>query len=207
MSWRSGCYCPIPVENPGDAPSNLRQFVRGFIGLQNHGASDRVEFGRITVQDLSGEAGAFSVKGKGPHVVEYRSTDSAGNVEPLQRSEFSIGELPLVGSGKPPHSCSIALQIGSTEEKTCSYVAADSFGDYDAQTTSTWSIRITRGRSSWLVAGHASAPSLPVDGAFSAVPGDRVTVTLGPDLTSSRDNNVVADGTVGTITVGDVDHR
>jgi len=204
VSWRSGCYCPIPVENPGDAPSDLRQFARGFIGLQNHGATDVVEFGRVTVQDLSGETGAFLIRERGPHVVEYRSTDSSGNVEPVQRSEISVGELPAMKSAPPPRGCSIDLQVGSTDEQRCTYVAAGRFADYDAQTSSVWSIRITRGRSSWLVAGHASAPSLPVGGTFATVPGDRVTVTLGPDLSSPRDNNVTADAAVGRITVGEV---
>jgi hypothetical protein len=202
VSWRSGCYCGVPVENPGDAPSDLRRFARGFIGLQNHGSGDTVEFGRITVQDLSGATGAFPVAGKGRHVVEYRSTDAAGNVEPLQRTELTIGSLP-VGGSVTPRSCSIALQAGSQERQSCTYVAAGTFGEYDARTTSVWSIRITRGRSSWLVAGHASAPSRPVGGIFPTVPGDRVTVTLGPDLASPRDDNVAADGAVGSITAGD----
>jgi len=207
LSWRSGCYCPVPFENPGDAPSDLRQFARGFFGLQNHGTTDVVEFGRITVQDLSGTTGAFLVAGKGPHVVEYRSTDAAGNVERVQRTQLSIGELPAVGASPPPRGCTLAPQAGTTERKSCSYVATGDFSDYDAQTASVWSVRITRGRSSWLVAGHSTAPALPVDGFFATVPGDRITVTLGPDLVSSRDNNVTADGTLGSITVGDVGYR
>ncbi|WP_228760005.1 ThuA domain-containing protein [Pseudactinotalea sp. HY158] len=37
----------------GDPPTDLRQFERGFIGLQNHSNSDRMEFRNIRVQDLS----------------------------------------------------------------------------------------------------------------------------------------------------------
>jgi hypothetical protein len=206
VSWRSGCYCGVPVENPGDAPSELRRFARGFFGLQNHGGSDVVEYGRITVQDLSGESGAFRVRGKGPHVVEFRSTDAVGNLEPVQRTSFSLGELPVVGTSHP-RGCSIAFQAGSTDRQSCSYVATEDFADFDAQTTSVWSIRITRGRSSWLVAGHFSAPSRPISGFFGTVPGDRVTVSLGPDLNSSRDDNVVLDGAIGSVTVGDVGYQ
>ena len=37
----------------GDPPTDLRQFASGFIGLQNHGDSDLMEFRNIRVQDLS----------------------------------------------------------------------------------------------------------------------------------------------------------
>lgn len=37
----------------GDPPTDLRQFDSGFIGLQNHGDSDLIEFRNIRVQDLS----------------------------------------------------------------------------------------------------------------------------------------------------------
>ena len=36
----------------GDPPTDLRQFDRGFIGLQNHGTNDLIEFRDIRVQDL-----------------------------------------------------------------------------------------------------------------------------------------------------------
>jgi hypothetical protein len=84
LGWRSGCYCGAPAEEPGDPPSDERQFARGYFGLQNHSGSDVVEYGRVTVQDLSGAAGTFTVRGAGRHIVEFQSTDRAGNVEPLQ---------------------------------------------------------------------------------------------------------------------------
>jgi hypothetical protein len=76
-------------------------------------------------------------------------------------------------------------------------------GRYDARTASVWSIRLTRGRASWLVATHSSAPALPTSGTFATLPGDEVTVTFGPDLTSPRDDNIAIDAGAGTMTVGD----
>jgi hypothetical protein len=37
---------------PSDPPTDLRQFARGFIGLQNHGGGDVMEFRDIRVQEL-----------------------------------------------------------------------------------------------------------------------------------------------------------
>ncbi|GHH65182.1 ThuA domain-containing protein [Promicromonospora soli] len=37
---------------PGDPPTDLRQFLSGFVGLQNHGSSDLIEFRNIRVRDL-----------------------------------------------------------------------------------------------------------------------------------------------------------
>jgi glucose/arabinose dehydrogenase/type 1 glutamine amidotransferase len=36
----------------GDPPTDLRQFVSGFVGLQNHGNNDLIEFRNIRVRDL-----------------------------------------------------------------------------------------------------------------------------------------------------------
>jgi hypothetical protein len=36
----------------GDPPTDLRQFLSGFIGLQNHGTNDLVDFRDIRVRDL-----------------------------------------------------------------------------------------------------------------------------------------------------------
>lgn len=205
LGWRSTCYCAVPAEHPGDAPSDLRRFASGYLGLQNHGAADLVEFGRVTVQDLSGAAGAFTVGGTGAHVVEFRSTDRAGNVEPVQRVRFVVGGGAVTELGPPGPGCDLGPQAGSTTRQTCRYVATSALGRYDARTTTVWSIRVTRGRSSWLVAAHPSAPALPVSGTFPTQRGDQVTVTLGPDLTSSRDNNVVVSGGLGSIHVADAE--
>jgi hypothetical protein len=202
LGWRSGCYCGAPLEGPADAPSDLRQLARGYFGLQNHSTSDVVEYGRVTAQDLSGEAGAFTVTGAGGHVVEVRSTDRAGNVEPTQQLRFTIGGA----SGfllAQPHGCSLGSDAPATAQTTCSYVATSALGQYDAQTSTVWSIRVRRGRASWLAAVHPSAPSLSTSGTFPTQPGDRVTVTFGPDLTTPRDDNIALAGAVGSISVGD----
>ena len=36
----------------GDPPTDLRQFLRGYIGLQNHSDADAMEFRNIRVRDL-----------------------------------------------------------------------------------------------------------------------------------------------------------
>ena len=36
----------------GDPPTDLRQFLSGFVGLQNHGSSDVIEFRNIRVRQL-----------------------------------------------------------------------------------------------------------------------------------------------------------
>ena len=83
----------------GDAPTQARQFASGYIGLQNHGASDRVRYRNVRVTDLSPGARAgnqpFTVSGLGNHTVEFRSIDWAGNVEEKQATTFRIGQLPL----------------------------------------------------------------------------------------------------------------
>jgi hypothetical protein len=37
----------------GDPPTDLRQFLSGFIGLQNHGNSDLMEFRNVRVRNLN----------------------------------------------------------------------------------------------------------------------------------------------------------
>ncbi|WP_222720941.1 DUF1080 domain-containing protein [Actinomadura sp. HBU206391] len=41
----------------GDPPTDLRQFASGFIGLQNHGNSDLIEFRDVRVRDLAEDTG------------------------------------------------------------------------------------------------------------------------------------------------------
>ena len=36
----------------GDPPTDLRQFISGFIGLQNHGTNDVIDFRNIRVREL-----------------------------------------------------------------------------------------------------------------------------------------------------------
>ena len=71
----------------GDPGTDARQFARGYFGIQNHGpAVDLMQFRNIRVQDLS----PISVTKSGTHTVEYRSTDSAGNVETPKSVTFTI---------------------------------------------------------------------------------------------------------------------
>ena len=79
---------------PGDPSTSARQFARGYIGLQNHGGVDVIDFRNVRVQSLDEGAvqGPFTVEGDGEHTVEYRSTDNAGNVEDIQDVTFTIGE-------------------------------------------------------------------------------------------------------------------
>jgi hypothetical protein len=99
----------IESSRPGDPPTDLRQVAQGYIGLQNHGGEDAMEYRNIRVEDLSADApgrnptGPFEVGGQGPHTVEFRSVDAAGNVEAKQVAEFQIGDTaPPSGSGDPP---------------------------------------------------------------------------------------------------------
>jgi hypothetical protein len=210
LSWRSGCYCGLPVESPGDPPSDLRQFAEGYFGLQNHGDTDVVEYGPVIVRDLSGTDGAFAITGDGSHVVQFRSIDEAGNVEPIQSVKFTIGSHPALETRRAraenSGGCTVGPVAGADKAVTCSYVAGGN-GSYQALTTSVWSItvrhRVGRQTISTLVAVHASAPSLPVSGTFKAAKGDVVVVRLGPDLNTPRDSNVPANGAIGTVIAAD----
>jgi hypothetical protein len=85
----------------GDPPTQLRRFAQGYIGLQNHGSSDLIDYRRISVLDLDADArvgtGPFQVTGNGAHTVEYRSRDLGGNVEEKKVVTFRIG--PDAGPG------------------------------------------------------------------------------------------------------------
>ena len=87
----------------GDPPTDQRQFAKGYIGLQNHGGSDLIDYRRISVRDLDDAArtgsGPFTVSGDGAHVVEYRSTDLSGNVEEKHVLDIRIGGNAQPGPG------------------------------------------------------------------------------------------------------------
>ena len=194
LGWRSGCYCGLPAEYPGDTPSDLRRFAHGFFGLQNHGGTDVVEFGPVTVQPLVGDKVTLP---DGPHEITYRSVSPRGVVEKEQRLVVGADVVTL-----RPGSCTATAPTAGTAPVTCSYVASGP-GSFDARTTGVWQIRLTRGGSTWVVANHTSAPSLQVQGAIPSQSGDTVTVTLGTDLVSERDDNVPADLTTGSVQAGD----
>lgn len=92
----------------GDPSTTLRQFARGFVGLQNHGGADVMQYRNIRVENLSddrsseGATGAFRVAGVGPHTVEFRSFDAAGNVEQTKTVDFEIGRATPPGLTTPP---------------------------------------------------------------------------------------------------------
>jgi PKD repeat protein/type 1 glutamine amidotransferase/plastocyanin len=79
---------------PGDPPTNARQFARGYIGLQNHGNPDVIDFRNVRVLPLDEGAvsGPVTVEGDGEHTVEFRSTDVAGNEEEIKEVTFTIGD-------------------------------------------------------------------------------------------------------------------
>ena len=194
LGWRSGCYCGLPAEYPGDTPSDLRRFAQGFFGLQNHSDTDVVEFGPVTVQPLRGATVRLP---EGPHEVVFRSVSPTGVVEKDQRVYVGVTVVTL-----RPGTCTATAPTTGTGPVSCSYVASGP-GAFDARTTGVWSIRLTRGGSTWVVANHTSAPSLQVSGTIPSQSGDRVTVTLGTDLVSERDDNVPASFTTGSVRAGD----
>jgi hypothetical protein len=88
----------------GDPSTTLRQFTQGYIGLQNHGGADTIQYRNVHVEDLSeGARGVvapkpFTVSGVGPHTVEVRATDAAGNVEAKKTFDLEIGAVTPPGS-------------------------------------------------------------------------------------------------------------
>ena len=62
-----------------------------------------MQYRDVRVEDLSADApgrnatGPFAVAGVGPHTVEVRSVDAAGNVEAKQAVDFQIGAVGRAG--------------------------------------------------------------------------------------------------------------
>ena len=84
----------IPLESirGGDPPTDARQFSSGYIGLQNHGTSDVIDFRNVSILPLDEGTveGPIVIDGEGA-TVEFRSTDAAGNVEGTQ--EITVGDV------------------------------------------------------------------------------------------------------------------
>ena len=81
---------------------DLRQFASGYVGLQNHSDNDLIEFRNIRVQALGTGDGPFDVTAPGPHTVEFRTTDTAGNVEAARSVTFTIPGTPPPPGSQPP---------------------------------------------------------------------------------------------------------
>ena len=101
----------IESSRGGDPSTSLRQFAQGYVGFQNHGGADTMQYRDVRVEDLSADApgrnptGKFTVTGAGPHTVEFRSIDAAGNVEATQAADFEIGATappPTPPASDPP---------------------------------------------------------------------------------------------------------
>ena len=108
---------------PGDPPTNARQFARGYLGLQNHGGGDVVDFRNVRVLPLDAGAvtGPVTVEGDGEHTVEYRSTDVAGNEEDVKSVTFTIGDA----DGTPPVTTHELDRDGTTGPVTVRLSATD----------------------------------------------------------------------------------
>ena len=89
---------PLDSIRGGDPPTDARQFDRGYIGLQNHGGADVIDFRNVRILPLD----AGSVQGpiilEEGQTLEFRSTDAAGNVEEIKQLG---GEPDLQARVKP----------------------------------------------------------------------------------------------------------
>ncbi len=104
----------------GDPGTDERQFGTGYIGLQNHGWADYVQFRDIRVERLEAPA-PIVVTGNGEHVVAYRSTDAAGNVEDTQQVRFRIDTTAPAVSGAVDDGI---LELTADDSPTGSGIAA-----------------------------------------------------------------------------------
>ena len=96
---------PKNSSRDGDPPTQARQFNAGYIGLQNHSDADKMQYRNVRVEDLSAggskAAKPFTVSGKGPHTIEVRSTDAAGNLEAKKTFDLEIGAETPEGPTDP----------------------------------------------------------------------------------------------------------
>jgi hypothetical protein len=96
----------LSSDRAGDPNTTLRQFAKGYIGLQNHGGADTMQYRDIRIEDLTPGAPAaqaakpFEVSGIGPHTIEVRTTDAAGNVG-RQTFDLEVGAPQAPGANPP----------------------------------------------------------------------------------------------------------
>lgn len=97
----------INADRGPDPNTSLRQFARGYIGLQNHGGADTMQYRNVRVEDLTpgkpkakDATGAFEVEGLGNHTIEVRTTDAAGN-HARETFDLEIGETVSPDTGTP----------------------------------------------------------------------------------------------------------
>jgi hypothetical protein len=84
---------PLESSRAGDPPTDARQFDSGYIGLQNHGDPDVIDFRNVRVLPLDeGSVQGPIVVEPGEHLVEFRSTDAAGNVEEIKSVSVGAGD-------------------------------------------------------------------------------------------------------------------
>ena len=139
----------------GDPPTDARQFTRGYIGLQNHGSSDQIDYRnvRILPLDAGSVRGPVTIEGDGEHTVEFRSSDNAGNQEETKTVTFRIGDEPGGDTTAPTttheldpaqpgaggtYNGAVKVTFSATDPATGSGTPAPKTHDVDA-TPSTWS--------------------------------------------------------------------
>ena len=111
---RNGVVIKEFTNNPGinadngGPPTTVRQFNEGYIGLQNHDPAGRMQYRNVRVEDLTPGApksadgtGPFQVSGAGPHTIEVRTKDAAGNVG-RQTFDVEIGRVAPEGTTVSP---------------------------------------------------------------------------------------------------------
>jgi glucose/arabinose dehydrogenase/type 1 glutamine amidotransferase len=99
---------PKDSSRAGDPPTQARQFDRGYIGLQNHGSNDLIDYRNVRVLPLIEGAveGPIVVEGEGQHKVEFRSVDAAGHTEDLKTVTFRIGD-----AGEEPGAPALSASV------------------------------------------------------------------------------------------------
>jgi hypothetical protein len=80
---------------------------------------------------------------------------------------------------------------------TCTYVAASDTASYLTATPNSWSITVVRDNEVVVLASGETAP--PSSGTIATIPGETVTVTMGPDCVPGD----FVCGNVGTVIVGE----